>query len=226
MSFCQKQCPSLLEGSMIREFSSKVPSCVSSPKPKGSPLRQNSQSTSLSPVPVVEGQGEARNIEAWRSQKPRGATEGAGLPNPARSPHKKVTSHQVRGGPSSARSPSQPAAGQLSRGAKAGGKKPGRAGSEVPVGRQHPETPSKGTGQKQPGRRKSGREGPPGADGRHRVGVRSRDADTTEVPVWQLGTEDRDTQGTAGHMTPRGGRRDTGLGVLEVWDRGRGALRH
>lgn len=88
----------------------------------------------------------------------------------------------------------------------------GRTEPAIPVERQHPQTPSKGTGQKQPERRKSGREGPPGADGRHRVGVRSLDADTAERPAWQLGRQDRDlTQGTTGHTPPKWGR-DTGLG--------------
>lgn len=93
--------------------------------------------------------------------------------------------------------------------------------------RQHPETPSKATGQKQPERRKSGKEGPPGADGRHRLGVRSLDADTAEGPAWQLGREDRDrTQGTTGHTPPRWGR-DTGLGEsTKSQAEGEGELRH
>lgn len=103
----------------------------------------------------------------------------------------------------------------------------GRTEPEIPVERQHSETLSKGTKQKQPERRKSGREGPPGADGRHRMGVRSLDADTAEEPAWQLGREDRDlTQGTTGHTPPRWGR-DTGLGEsAKSQTEGEGALRH
>lgn len=141
-----------------------------------------------------------------------------------RNSHQKVTSGQVRGH-SSAKSPSQPAPGQLTRGAKAGGKKPGRAGSALPVQRQHPETRSEGNRQKQPQRRKKWQGGTAGADGRLGVGVRSRDADTTDVPVWQLGAEDRDTEGTAGHThAPRGGgTREGAGGPRSLRQRARGA---
>lgn len=135
-----------------------------------------------------------------------------------------MTSGQVRG-QSSAKSPSQPAPGQLTRGAKAGGKKPGRAGSAIPVQRQHPETRSEGTRQKQPQRRKKCQGGTAGADGRLGVGVRSRDADTTEVPV-AVGDRGQGHRRYSRTHAPRGGGEEKGLGVREVSDRGQGALRH
>lgn len=166
---------------------------------------------------MVDRQDKARNTEARRSQKQRGG------PNLARNSHQKVTRGQVRGH-SSAKSPSQPAPGQLTRGTKAGRKKPGRAGSAIPVQRQHPETRSERTRQKQPQRRKKWQGGTAGADGRLGVGVRSRDADITDMPVWQLGTEDRDTEGTAGHTPPRGrGGRGWGSKKSQTEERARGA---
>lgn len=87
--------------------------------------------------------------------------------------------------------------------------------------RQHPETRSEGTRQKQPQRRKKWQGGTAGADGRLGVGVRSQDADTTEVPV---AVGDRGQ----GHRryAPRSGGEEKRLGVREVSDRGQGALRH